>query len=161
MKKQETAYILRNEGIRTGCLSFIRELPLTALWEVVIREYQPKRSLAQNRLYWRWMRELSNGYDDTRGKRYSPEAWHEHFKRSYLGQRVIELPLGGHKTVDETTTDLGVRQFSEYLGRVEQDAIELGIDLTHTVDYHLAMYGQRENAEEATDHRETEEKTMG
>jgi hypothetical protein len=58
------------------------------------------------------------------GKQYSAEAWHEHFKRQFIGTE--ELPGGSTAGISTTTLDVGA--FSEYIERVIQYAAEhLGV----------------------------------
>lgn len=146
-----TQYLLKNEGIRDGLIRFIRELPMDPVYEVVIKEYEPKRSLAQNALFHVWMRELSDLWDETRGRRYSPAAWKLHFTHTYLGDDVVELPDGTSQVVVRGTSKLGVKKFAELLFHVEHDSVEMGITVSHTADYHLAMNGERFDGEKTTD----------
>lgn len=90
---------------------------------VMVAEHKAKRSNPQNRLYWLVLNEIAeNGWVD--GKRFSADAWHEHFKREFIG--VEELPGGG--TAGISTTTLDVDAFSTYIERVMQYAAEqLGV----------------------------------
>lgn len=90
---------------------------------VMVAEHKAKRSNLQNRLYWAVLNEIAaNGWVD--GKQYSADAWHEHFKRQYIGTE--ELPGGGTSGISTTTLDVGA--FSEYIERVMQYAAEeLGV----------------------------------
>jgi hypothetical protein len=58
------------------------------------------------------------------GKQYSQDAWHEHYKRKFIG--IEEIP-GGIQGI--STTTLSVKEFSEYCDKIEYDAIELGAEL--------------------------------
>ena len=90
---------------------------------VMVAEHKAKRSNPQNRLYWAVLNEIAeNGWVD--GKRFSADAWHEHYKRTFIG--VEELPGGG--TAGISTTTLDVDDFSAYIERVMQHAAEqLGV----------------------------------
>lgn len=84
-----------------------------------------KRTPAQNRRYW------GNGVlaqvaeqATVGGRLYSAEAWHEQFKRQFIG--VVELPNG--QVAGKSSTDLTTTEFSEFCGRVEAyAATELGV----------------------------------
>ena len=90
---------------------------------VLVAEHEAKRSNPQNRLLWAVLNEIAaNAWVD--GKQYSAEAWHEHFKRQFIG--VEETPGGGRVGISTTTLD--VAAFSEYIERVMQYAAEhLGV----------------------------------
>ena len=91
---------------------------------VLVAEHKAKRTGPQNRFYWgAALRSIAeNAWVD--GKQYSAEAWHEHFKRQFIG--VEETPDGGRVGISTTTLD--VAAFSEYVERVMQYAAEhLGV----------------------------------
>lgn len=83
------------------------------------------RTLQQNARYW------SNGVlahiareVRVNGTRYSADAWHEHFKRMFVG--VIELPNGA--VAGKSTTKLSVEEFAAFVEKVEAYAVtELGV----------------------------------
>lgn len=91
---------------------------------VLVMEHKAKRSNPQNKMLWAVLNEIAaNAWVD--GKQYSADAWHEHFKRIFIG--IEELPGGG--TVGISTTTLSVPEFTTYLERVMQYAAEeLGVE---------------------------------
>ena len=52
-------------------------------------------------------------------KQFSPETWHEQCKRYWLGKTDIELPSGEVITRANSTTDLDVSEFNDYMTQVE------------------------------------------
>ena len=91
--------------------------------ELTIRK--EKRTPAQNRRYWgkgvlaQIAEQVAPG-----GKRFPAGAWHEQFKRQFIG--VIELPNG--EVVGMSSADLDKEEFSEFCGEVEAYAVtELGV----------------------------------
>lgn len=106
------------------------------------------RSKAQNRLYWRWLHELEQqtGQDD--------EFWHCHFKRLFLA-RIYARDDGDFAEMAESikrckgvindvlyeniamsviknisTTTATVKQFAEYLTKIEYWAVANGLKVT-------------------------------
>ncbi len=60
------------------------------------------------------------------GRQFSDEAWHEHFKRQFIG--LEELPGGGQAGI--STTTLSVAEFGSYMERIEAYAsTDLGIEI--------------------------------
>jgi hypothetical protein len=92
--------------------------------EVIVREAKSKRSNEANKRYWALLSEIADGaYVD--GKRFSKEAWHEHFARLYIG--VEELPSGDTKAISTTTLD--VAAFGDYMTAIEAYAAsELAVE---------------------------------
>lgn len=92
---------------------------------IMVAEYKAKRNNPQNRLYWAVLNEIAaSAWID--GKQYSADAWHELFKRRFIG--IEELPGGG--TAGISTASLSVPEFSEYVERVMQCAAEeLGVTI--------------------------------
>lgn len=115
----------------------INSVNLDGGMELLIQKYRPDRSLAQNRLYWKWIAAIAN---DTGN---DPDALHDHFRSKFLGARMIDV-LGQRRAVLPTTTKLSVKDFTVYLERIEAFAsTELGIVLPHPDDcYHEAMIGR-------------------
>lgn len=93
---------------------------------VTVTEYKSKRSLEQNKRYWALLNEIAEqAY--VGGQQFSAEAWHEHFKRKYIG--CEDLPGGGQ--IGISTTSLAVSEFADYMTKVEQFAVtELGVEFT-------------------------------
>jgi hypothetical protein len=91
---------------------------------VIVQEYRAKRSLDQNRRYWLLLNNIAeNAW--VNGRRFSSEAWHEHFKRLHIG--LEETPGGG--SIGISTTSLSVGEFADYMTKVEAYAAdELGIE---------------------------------
>jgi len=95
---------------------------------VTVAEHKDKRHAQQNRLYWAFLRQISE-QSMIGGKRYSDECWHEWFKGNFLG--LVDLP-GGRK-IGETTTKLSVSEFADYVTKVTAYAVsELGVIFEET-----------------------------
>ena len=63
------------------------------------------------------------------GRKFSAEAWHEYYKRIFLGLVDVPLPNGRVVTRANSTRRLDVAQFSEYMEKVEADAADAGVYL--------------------------------
>lgn len=90
---------------------------------VEVSEYQQKRSSDQNRLYWSVLAEIAETAE-IEGKRFSREAWHEHFRSEYLPKQ--ESPSG---LVAMSTTQLTKQEFADYVTRIQAFATQtLGVE---------------------------------
>lgn len=127
----DVTYVIRDEALFSKCLAFIR-----ANWKAMQDRGEPmlvhlsaetaRRSVQQNSRYWALLSDISaSAWVD--GKQFSRQAWHEHFRQQYLAK--IEGPDGVLYPV--STTDLNVREFSQYIGQIEAHAVcDLGLELT-------------------------------
>lgn len=83
------------------------------------KNHRPKRSLSQNRLYFAWLKALS---EHICGDNYElKDELHKRYKEKFLGKKVIKTKFGNvvrHKS----TTELNTKEFNEYLDRVKDHA---------------------------------------
>lgn len=101
-----------------------------------VKEYDDDRTLQQNRFYWGpCLKEISK-QARVAGVQYTDEAWHEFFKRQFLGFEIEKVHVAGRKRPTvirrlRSTTKLGVRAFSKYLDQLQAYAAsELGVQFT-------------------------------
>lgn len=94
---------------------------------------QLDRSKEQNKFYWgAVLREISQQASIC-GVSYAPEAWHELFRRQFLGYEIERIQVAGKKQKQiirrlRSTTKLKVRAMSKYLEQVQAyAATELGV----------------------------------
>lgn len=80
------------------------------------------RSVQANRLYWAWLRVIAESTGD------DENSLHEIFKRMFLPPK-FQTYRGKEIKLPRSTTELSVKDFSEYLMRIEKEAGELGITL--------------------------------
>ena len=83
---ENQTFVLRNEAVRRNAIGWIGTLPRTGgPWEVCVRRWHKDRSLAQNRLYWKWVNEIAaqTGED--------PDALHDWLRRKFLGARPVRV----------------------------------------------------------------------
>ena len=121
-------FVLRNDNFAQALWAFLRS-NWKAMAEaghplaVTVAEHKAKRSVEQNKRYWALLREIS-GAAWVQGKQFSDEAWHELFKRQFIG--MDELPNGEKAGI--STTKLNVHEFGEYMQQVEEYAAsQLGV----------------------------------
>ena len=96
----------------------IGELDLTKQWEIEVKPFAFNRSVEQNKRYWKLTSELGSflGYDEG--------EMHELLKYKFLSYK--QEMLGDEMVVVPSTSKLSVKEFVEYLDRVERFASTLG-----------------------------------
>lgn len=87
-----------------------------------------KRSSDQNRRYWALIHLLAEKLRPN-GQQFSAESFHLWAKSKYLGCTEHKLPNGKTLLVPNSTAELDVAEFSEYLDRVEAFAAERDVYL--------------------------------
>lgn len=136
-------YIIDRPSRREQVANIIREADSQNPVIVEIRPYIPKRTDAQNRLYWMWIGEIctATGHDPTNKK--EKNHVHKAVKSRLLGERTVKDPLTGKvKKVPQSTTRLSVEKFTEFLQVIEQNAeafLGAGGKFTQPHDYRPAM----------------------
>lgn len=96
-------------------------------------EHDDDRSLQQNRFYWgACLRDISE-QAKIGGQRYTIDAWHELFRRQFLGYEIEKVHVAGRRKPVinrrlKSTAKLKVRAFSAYLDELQAfAATELGV----------------------------------
>ena len=99
----------------------IGELDLSNAWEVEVKPFAFNRSTQQNKRYWALIKELGDflGYDEG--------EMHELMKYKFLSYK--QDMLGDEMVVIPSTSKLTIKEFVNYLSRVEIFAGTLGFQL--------------------------------
>jgi hypothetical protein len=99
----------------------IGELDLSQAWEVEVKPFAFNRSVQQNRRYWKLIQELGSflGYDEG--------EMHELMKYKFLSYK--QEMLGDEMVVIPSTSKLTIKEFVDYLSKVEVFASSLGFNL--------------------------------
>lgn len=98
-----------------------------------VEPHEPDRTLQQNRFYWGpCLRDISQ-QAMLNGSKWAPEAWHELFRRLFLGYEIKRSKVAGRKRPIvirrlRSTKDLKVLAFSQYLNELQAfAATEYGV----------------------------------
>ena len=96
----------------------IGELDLSQAWEVEVKPFAFNRSTQQNKKYWKLIGELGSflGYDEG--------EMHELMKYKFLSYK--QEMLGDEMVVVPSSSKLTIKEFVEYLSKVERFASTLG-----------------------------------
>jgi hypothetical protein len=90
---------------------------------VKVQNYTEKRRAAQNRRYWAVLHDIAEQLK-VNGLMLSADAWHEWAKRRFIGVRELVLPDGEIIALGQTSTDLSVAEFGDYMDTLEAWAAE-------------------------------------
>ena len=132
VRSREAAHAAANDAYRAAQCVLDDGKPVHFL----VAEYEQDRTLRANRFYWGFcLREIS---DQARigGQRYTVDAWHELFRRQFLGYEIEKVHVAGRKKPVinrrlKSTRKLKVRAFGVYLEQVQSfAATELGVEFS-------------------------------
>jgi hypothetical protein len=115
----------------------IKSLNLDKPWSVDIKPYKKNRSLAQNKLYFMWMKIIGDEIG------YTSEEIHAIMADRFLTTEFVEY--GGNKIKrDKSTSKLNTKEFTEYLESIDRWAAgEMGIVLPSPEDLIFEAMGIR------------------
>jgi len=128
-------FILREDRNAQALYAFLR-----ANWKACVAQGKPlavqitdakaKRSTQANRYYRAVLQQIEE-QAWVEGRQFSADAWHEMFKRQFIG--FIDLPGGGVQ--GQSSTTLNTEEFNIYTQRVEAyAATELGVQFVELAE---------------------------
>lgn len=100
---------------------------------VLVEEAEDDRTIQQNKFYWGPCLSEISDQAAIGGQKWAALAWHELFKRQFLGYEIKKVKVAGRKKVTvirrlKSTTKLKVRPMSVYLEKVQAfAATDLGV----------------------------------
>jgi hypothetical protein len=104
--------LIKQDGkIGKGLVDYISQLP-DGKYQVSIEKYNHKRTSNQNRLYWSYLKLISDYNGD------EVNDLHEYFKRKHLPPRFTTV-MGNEIKLPNSTTKLSKSEFSEYIRAIE------------------------------------------
>lgn len=97
---------------------------------IIVTQSEAKRNAEQNRRYWGHVLRSIAESAWVNGRLYDADTWHEHYARKFGVCEDVPLPTGEVVVRRKSTTQMTVKEFAEYMTRVEVDAAtELGVEL--------------------------------
>ena len=99
----------------------IGKLDADKAWDIEVKKFAFNRSVEQNKRYWALVTELGSflGYEE--------QEMHELMKYKFLSYK--QEMLGDEMVVVPSTSKLNIKEFVEYLSKVERFAVSLGFKL--------------------------------
>ena len=117
---------------RSAATDYVARISASPVMAVEVKPHKRSRSAAQDRLYWMWEHVLADyiGYDE--------QELHLMFRERWLGYEPVII-RGVPVHTFKSTTELTVRQFTDYLNRVARLAYYLNVVLPQPDETDLAM----------------------
>ena len=129
--------IIHNESDKDRAISHIKALNIDKPWSVDVKPYKKNRSLAQNKLYWKWITCIGDEIG------YTSEEMHVIMADKFLVTKFVEYDDDKIK-MDKSTSRLNTKEFTEYLEYIDRWAAgEMGIVLPSPEDLIYEAMGIR------------------
>ena len=100
---------------------------------IKVEPHEEDRTLRQNAFYWGCVLPAVSSQAMIDGQRWTVDAWHELFRRQFLGYEVKRVTVAGRKKKLvirrlRSTKDLKIRAFGDYLDKLQAFAVtDLGV----------------------------------
>jgi hypothetical protein len=130
-----TDTVIYNSKVKARVKTLIECLPEDGTMKVSISKVEKNRSLAQNRLLWKWMGVMGNALG------YTKQEMHDVLCCEILGFYHIKGLRGEVRHILNTTKNLSVDEFAQFLSHAERIASEQGIVLPHPEDEYYRALG--------------------
>jgi hypothetical protein len=92
------------------------------LWTLIVTTAEAKRHEDQNKHYWGHVLTPISEQAWVAGRQFGKDVWHEHYAELYAAKLEFVLPTGEICIRRKSTTEMGVKEFAEYVRRVQADA---------------------------------------
>ncbi len=91
---------------------------------VTITNSARRRNAEQNKRYWRGVLQQMAEQVWVDGKQFSKDVWHEFYAEKFGYFEEIDMPDGTRKLRRKSTTEYTVKEFAEYMTKIEVDAAQ-------------------------------------
>lgn len=134
--ENQRVYLIKSEEDLNRLYDDIEKELIYGPIEVIWGEYVPKRTVAQNRLLWAYYTDIAKQIGQT------PEDMHLYYRAKFLPITEKKIFEGAFNALS-STTKLNVKEFAEYLTKIELHAAENGLTLYAPYYRDLALYGEK------------------
>lgn len=120
-------FVLRSPSVWATFRLFVKANALALLeagtpMRVICTTEERKRNAEQNKRLWGYLYKNIAEQAWVNGQQFDADVWHEWYARKFGVLEEIVLPDGEIVTRRKSTRDMTVREFSEFMQRIEADA---------------------------------------
>lgn len=144
MEKREL--FIKNDFDKKGLVHLVSSMDIKKPKKITIETVKTNRSLAQNRLMWKWNSEFQQYMSEHYGQVASADEWHDILveKLCPMDGYSVSLPTGEKfKTGRARTSKFKTQEMTEYLEKLDAYCSGIGLLLSHPQDLMFAIYGSR------------------
>lgn len=112
MEKQ--TYLLRNSSVKQNCITTIQQLPTDSARPLQITIQEDTRSLAQNRMLWACLHDVSQQVV-WYGRKMDAESWKHVFSAALKQQETVPGINGGFVVLGQSTSKMRVSEMRDLI----------------------------------------------
>lgn len=127
MEKQ--TFLIRDNRIRQNCIEAIQNLPANTDRPLQIIIQEDTRSLAQNRMLWACLRDVSQQVV-WYGKKLDSDSWKNIFSASLKGQETVPGINGGFVVLGQSTSKMRVSEMRDLITLIHAFGAEQNVRFT-------------------------------
>lgn len=117
---------LTHELARNSAINLIKQLPVDSKHPLRVVIDEDKRSLAQNRMMWQVLTDISNQVM-WQGENLNPEEWKHLITANLHGQKCVKGIQGGLVFMGQSTRRMNKKEFADVVTCAEQFGAENGV----------------------------------
>ncbi|WP_307744446.1 recombination protein NinB [uncultured Pantoea sp.] len=111
---EKMTFLLRDSNIRQNCITAIQQLPSNPDKPLQVTIQEDTRSLAQNRMLWACLHDVSSQVV-WYGKKLDAESWKHIFSASLKGQETVPGINGGFVVLGQSTSKMRVSEMRDLI----------------------------------------------
>ncbi|MDU6089793.1 MAG: recombination protein NinB [Staphylococcus lugdunensis] len=119
-------YLLRDSNIRQNCITAIQQLPANPDKPLQVTIQEDTRSLAQNRMLWACLHDVSSQVV-WYGRKLDSESWKHIFSASLKGQETVPGINGGFVVLGQSTSKMRVGEMRDLIELIFAFGAEQGV----------------------------------
>jgi hypothetical protein len=123
---EKATFLLRSDNIRQNCISAIQQLPANPDKPLQVIIQEDTRSLAQNRMLWACLHDVSSQVV-WYGKKLDSESWKHIFSASLKGQETVPGINGGFVVLGQSTSKMRVSEMRDLIELIFAFGAEQGV----------------------------------
>ncbi|MBA4822452.1 recombination protein NinB [Pantoea ananatis] len=123
---EKMTFLLRNSSIRQNCITAIQQLPTDTDKPLQVTIQEDTRSLAQNRMLWACLHDVSSQVV-WYGKKLDSESWKHIFSASLKGQETVPGINGGFVVLGQSTSKMRVSEMRDLITLIHAFGAEHGV----------------------------------
>jgi len=123
---EKQTFLLRNSNIRQNCIATIQHLPASPEKPLQVTIQEDTRSLAQNRMLWACLRDVSEQVI-WYGKKLDSESWKHVFSAALNRQETVPGIDGGFVVLGKSTSKMRVGEMRDLITLIHAFGVERNI----------------------------------
>jgi len=123
---EKATFLLRSDNIRQNCITAIQQLPANPDKPLQVTIQEDTRSLAQNRMLWACLHDVSTQVV-WYGRKLDAESWKHIFSASLKGQETVPGINGGFVVLGQSTSKMRVGEMRDLIELIFAFGAEQGV----------------------------------